>query len=144
MHSLEIKRQIAAPLNKVFRAWTDPVQMGQWFFPKGMQCKVSSDFRVGGAYQIEMWKEEGDSVYVHSGHYFEIEAEKRIGFTWNSHIAKDSRVVVEFEAKGSETLLTLSHTLLDTEERRDMHSVGWNGCLNSLAEHLATKAAVGV
>ena len=31
--SLELRRTFAAPRDKVFAAWTDPAQMGQWFCP---------------------------------------------------------------------------------------------------------------
>jgi uncharacterized protein YndB with AHSA1/START domain len=58
-----IFRLVDAPRERVWRAWTDPKEMGAWFGPKGAETTHSDlDFRVGGSYHyamksggVEMW-----------------------------------------------------------------------------------------
>ena len=54
---VEITRVFDAPRDDVWRAWTDPDEVAQWFGPEGMDTpreSVSIDLRVGGAYELEM------------------------------------------------------------------------------------------
>ena len=47
--SLEIKRFIKAPRDRVYAAWTDPAQIKQWFGPENVQTReLVADVRVGG------------------------------------------------------------------------------------------------
>lgn len=53
----EISRVFAAPQARVWQAWTDPVQFGQWFGPAGCSGEVLAfDFTPGGTthYRITM------------------------------------------------------------------------------------------
>jgi uncharacterized protein YndB with AHSA1/START domain len=58
-----VTRLIDAPIERVWRAWTDPKEMSAWFGPKGSETTHSDlDFRVGGSYHyamkfggVEMW-----------------------------------------------------------------------------------------
>ena len=49
----------------VFRAWTDPKQMVQWWSPADIECRnVEADLKVGGAHRIHMVSEKGDHVAI--------------------------------------------------------------------------------
>ena len=49
---LEIVRVVAAPRAKVWRAWSDPDILKQWWCPKPWVTEVRAfDFRPGGAFQ---------------------------------------------------------------------------------------------
>jgi len=37
--SLEIKRVIKAPRDRVYAAWTDPAQLRKWFGPENVQTR---------------------------------------------------------------------------------------------------------
>lgn len=55
-----ITRIIDAPRALVFRAWTDPKQMTQWWGPRGFTTPVCElDVRPGGAYRIVMRSHDG-------------------------------------------------------------------------------------
>lgn len=48
-----IKRTFAAPLDRVWRAWTEPERMTQWWGPKGFDCRiVKLELRPGGIVTI--------------------------------------------------------------------------------------------
>lgn len=48
-----LSRVIAAPRERVFQAWTDPTQIGQWFGPDGFKVEtLECDIRVGGRWRF--------------------------------------------------------------------------------------------
>ena len=59
--ALEIKRFINPPRDRVYAAWTDPVQLKEWWGPKDVQTlKIVADTRVGGKYRWDLVNQEGD------------------------------------------------------------------------------------
>ncbi len=49
---------------------------------------------------------------------------------------QNSLVTIEFKELGDATELTLTHEFLPTEDIRNKHEGGWNGCLDSLEKYL--------
>src|SRR5262245_53976208 len=100
-HKLVIKRILSAPRERVFSALTDPAKMAKWFI--GMetgQAKVTSDFRVGGKYSVEMSNTEEKCVPC--GEYLEIVPPEKLSFTWSvDGKVKNSKVTIELFAKGN-------------------------------------------
>src|SRR6266576_5864442 len=79
--SLEIKRFINAPRDRVFGAWTDPVQLKKWFGPENVQTRnLIADARVGGQFRWDCTDPEGKQVTI-SGEYPELQPGKKIVFT---------------------------------------------------------------
>ena len=79
-HQLVISRLIDAPRNKVFRAWTEPKVLAQWWGPHGMttpECEM--DLWVGGQFRTLMRAPDG-SEYPTSGVFLEIQAPRRLVF----------------------------------------------------------------
>ena len=57
---LTLERVIDAPREKVFKAWTDPELMKQWFAPKPYTTpRVENDVRAGGSSLVVMRSPEG-------------------------------------------------------------------------------------
>lgn len=74
-------RIINAPRELVFKAWTDPKHLAQWWGPHGMTnpvCEV--DLRPGGAFRIVMRSPEGTD-YPCRGAFLEIVEPERLVFT---------------------------------------------------------------
>ena len=134
--SLQVKRHIGASPKAVYHAWTDRAQLSRWFAPSPDFDVVvhELDARTGGSYRIEMRAPDGSS-HVAVGEYRELEAPRRLTFTWRwegSPMA-DTLVTVELTSKGGGTEVVLTHTLFQSEEQRDQHTKGWTGCLAQLA-----------
>jgi uncharacterized protein YndB with AHSA1/START domain len=56
-----VVRVFDAPRDVVFRAWTDPEQVAQWFGPQGMDIPRESvviDLRAGGRFELRMVRSE--------------------------------------------------------------------------------------
>ncbi|MGO8766941.1 MAG: SRPBCC family protein [Limisphaerales bacterium] len=132
---LTVSRIINAPCEMLFRAWTEPEQLSQWFSPQDAECRqVSADVRVGGAFRIHMVSKTGDHVAI--GKYTEIVPNKRLKFTWQweSYAMPNSVVTVDFEDLGAKTLLILKHAGLPDQEDLDQHSHGWNSLVEKFGK----------
>jgi uncharacterized protein YndB with AHSA1/START domain len=64
-HELVLTRLIDAPREKLFRCWTEPALLKQWFAPKPYTTPVAEmDVRVGGASNIVMQSPDGQHVFT--------------------------------------------------------------------------------
>ncbi|MEJ0088458.1 MAG: SRPBCC domain-containing protein [Limisphaerales bacterium] len=128
--SLVVSRVINAPCELVFRAWTDPEHMGQWFSPDGVGCRsFTGEVKVGGAYRLHMVSKVGNHIAI--GKYKEILLNKRLQFTWE-RMAEGvplTLVTVDFEDLGKTTRLTLTHEGFPAREDSDDHNEGWTSLL---------------
>ena len=122
---LKIQKELPAPPETVFDAWTTPDHMAQWFSPMTTATVPKLDLREGGEYRIDMKGEDSD--YVHEGKYLKVDRPRELAFTWVSEGTQkqETVVTVRFEEKDGGTLLTLTHDKLPTEESRENHRQGW-------------------
>ena len=137
---LVIRRMLPAPQDRVYRAWTDREESMKWSAPEGMRVpSFDCDFRVGGAYRMVMLRPDGEE-YVVKGTYREIVPPQRLVYTWmweedTPEEEHDTLVTVEFNARGEQTELVLTHENLRNAESRDNHNDGWNSTLNKFEAH---------
>lgn len=144
--SLYITRTFNTGCEDMFKAWTDPVILKQWFAPEGVITESAEvDLRIGGDYNFILKLPDGERVN-HYGTYQEITPHKRLVFTWmldgegcggQSAEKSETLVTVEFNALGDQTEVSLTHDLFITEKAKEMHSFGWNGCLDGLVKMLS-------
>ena len=82
-NAVNVRRTFAAPRERVFRAWTEPEALKQWFAPTDAHTTpvAEVDLRPGGSYRIDMHSPGGD-VFQVSGVYQEISLPERLVFTW--------------------------------------------------------------
>jgi uncharacterized protein YndB with AHSA1/START domain len=74
-YRVTVRREIAAPAEKLFDAWLDPQSLGSWLRPCGIrETRAETDPRVGGTFRIVMADDK--SSIVHSGTYREIDRPK--------------------------------------------------------------------
>jgi uncharacterized protein YndB with AHSA1/START domain len=139
--SLEVKRVIKAPRDRVYAAWTDPAQLKHWFGPENVQTRdLIADARVGGEFRWDLINPEGEKMTIR-GEFRELQPGKKIVFTWqwdDDETWKDhiSMVTVELADADGGTELRLTHEQLPNEELRDGHAEGWNSALNKLEKWL--------
>ena len=88
--SVNISRDISAPIERVFDAWLDPVMLAQFILPSpGMpQPQVETDAREGGSFRIIM--QVGDNRIPHTGTYLELQRPTRLVFSWKSPSVSDN------------------------------------------------------
>lgn len=155
--SLVIEREFDAPVEAVWKAWTDPEHLMRWWGPNGFTspaCKI--DLRVGGAWFNCMRSPEGREFWS-TGVYREIVPLERI-VTTDSFADENGNVVpathygmgedvplemlitVTFEDAGGKTKMKLRHEGLPAGEMSEGASVGWNESFDKLAESLGQAA----
>ena len=62
--SIAVERSFNAPLDPVWRAWTEADILCQWWAPKPYRCVITAlDFREGGRWSYYMQGPEGDRHY---------------------------------------------------------------------------------
>ena len=132
--SLVISRTYPASVERVFKAWTDANQLGQWFAPTDdYTTKASVDLRVGHQYRIAI-THKGGNVHAILGTYHLIDAPRKLVYTWRweGGPMADTLVTVDFTPEGEATKVTITHEQFTSIEDRDKHAEGWTGCLSRL------------
>jgi uncharacterized protein YndB with AHSA1/START domain len=87
-----VTRVFDAPRELVWKAWTDPKYVMQWWGPKGFTspvCKI--DFRVGGKFLCCMRAPDGQEGWS-GGEYFEIVLHEKIVYSMYFADAEGNKV----------------------------------------------------
>ncbi len=147
MPVLVITRVFDAPRELVFKAWTDPKHMAQWWGPKGFTNPVCElDARPGGAIRIDMRGPDG-VVYPMKGVFHEIVEPERLVFTSTAFEDEEGNPklqvlnTITFAEQGGKTKLTLQAVVVRSapEVAAALAGMeeGWKQSLDKLAEWLA-------
>lgn len=132
--SLHLNRTLDAPIDRVWRAFTDPAALAAWFWPARLGTTADLDLREGGRYRLA-----GTAAgFAVSGEYLTVREPTLLVFTWQwDGEVEVTRVTLALSPTGSGTDLTLTHELFDAAEERDKHAEGWYDCLDRLPGHLS-------
>ena len=133
--TLEVRRVIRAPRERVFQAWTTPADVKRWSAPGPIEVVLSEiDLRVGGRYRLEM-REPNGTPHDAYGEYRVVDPPQRIVYTWNwvqEPDVRDTVVTVEFNDLGEKgTEVVLRHSGL-TPKQAESHTQGWTSILEKL------------
>jgi uncharacterized protein YndB with AHSA1/START domain len=144
---LVITRLINGPREKVFKAWTDPALLQQWFAPLPYTTPVvETDVRPGGSSLFVMRAPDGSEL-PSRGVYLEVVPNERLVFTdaytkaWEPSEKPFMTVTVTLEDEGGNTKYTarVQHwTVADREQHEKMgFHQGWSQCADQLASLVA-------
>lgn len=145
---LVLSRLIDAPPHKLYRAWTEPELLKQWFAPQPYTTPVAElDVRAGGANLIVMRGPDGKDM-PNRGVYLEVLPNERLVFTdaylkaWEPSPKPFMTVILTFESEAGKTRYTarVHHWTTadrDAHERMGFHQ-GWGQCTDQLAALVAT------
>ena len=136
-------RILDAPRAAVFKAWTDPKQLAQWWGPKDFTNPVCEfDARPGGKMLIHMRAPHG-AVYPMTGIIREIDPPRRLVFSdaavdMDGNVQLEGFTTVTFEEQGGKTKLTVHSTAtavmpVAVEMLKGMNE-GWTQSLDRLAD----------
>ena len=141
-HALLIDRVFDAPPSLVFRLWSDPVRVKEWWHPENFETtRFAMDFRVGGSYRFTAVSTT--SSHSARGVYREIVAPERIvmTFAWEGtgpYAGKETLITIDFAPHGDrQTLLSFRQEPFVTADARDDHVQGWSQVLDAFAAALA-------
>jgi uncharacterized protein YndB with AHSA1/START domain len=134
---LVIERILDAPVEKVWKAITDPGQMKLWYFDlQGFKLEPGNEFSFEGRNE--------DRCYVHLCKITEVIEGRKLSYTWRYEGHQgNSLLSFELSPEGNKTRLKLTHAGLETFPQNlpdfagNNFVVGWNWFLDkSLPEFL--------
>jgi uncharacterized protein YndB with AHSA1/START domain len=116
--TVDIVRTFDAPRALVWKAWTDPKMMAEWFGPRQFTSSVPEyDVRAGGKLRIVMHGPDGND-YPMKGEFREVVPPEKLVFS-NIAIDKDGNHLLE-----GETTVTLTEQGGKTTLRVQSRAVG--------------------
>lgn len=153
-----ISRELAAPRERVWQAWTEPERLQQWFSPKGFTVIAANlDLRPGGTYHYGMRMPDGKEMW---GKWLirEVKKPERLVFVntfsdpqggltrhpfapdWPQKMLS----IITFAEKGKATLLTIQWEPIEASEAelktfdagRPSMTQGWGGTFENLTKYL--------
>jgi uncharacterized protein YndB with AHSA1/START domain len=143
-----VSRFIKAPRRIVWKAWTVPKHLEQWWCPKPMTTTVVGfDLRPGGAFDILMGEPSGATSPI-TGAFLEIMPEERIVFTtalthgWRpATTSLPITAIISLTSEGDGTRYVTQVLIKNEEERQKLQEIdfetGWSIGIDQLEELVA-------
>jgi uncharacterized protein YndB with AHSA1/START domain len=137
-----ITRIFDAPRERVFRAWTDPDELAQWYGPENVDTpreKILIDLRVGGRYELTMVHRDGAEFKIGYDILELVEPELLVLRSdpmpeMGMHTPVVARI--EFHDHGAKTRMTLSDSPYPAQARGHAEA-GYNAAFDKLEVLLA-------
>lgn len=147
LHELVLTRLIPAPPARLYRAWTEPALLRQWFAPKPWTTPHAElDVRPGGTSLVVMRSPDGEE-FPSRGVYLEVVPDRRLVFTdayseaWVPADKPFFTGIVSFEAEAGGTRYTARARHWNAEDRERHEKMGfhegWGLCADQLAAVVA-------
>ena len=142
--TLTLKKNLDAPIELVWEAWTDPKHIAGWWGPQGMPLKiVEHNFRVGGKWKYVMPMPDGGE-FISEGQYSEIVPLERIITSANFRpMTQGVEIRATFQKDGDKTIFTFSVVHPTEEYCRQQEKMGfyngWGSAFNRLNGYLQTE-----
>jgi uncharacterized protein YndB with AHSA1/START domain len=144
-HELVLTRLIDAPRHALFRCWTEPKLLKQWFAPVPFTTPVAElDLRVGGASTITMKSPDGQEM-PNTGTYLEIVPDEKLVFTdaytgdWmpKTNGKPFMTAIITFADEDGKTRYTATVRHWTAEDKKTHEEMGfhqgWGQCADQLA-----------
>ena len=153
-HNVVVTRVFNAPVEEVWKAWSESDYVMQWWGPTGFTCPLAEmDFREGGTSLVCMRapKEFGGQDMFNTWTYTKIVPHERIeyiiGFSDKDGnklnpaelgippgVPEDGHHVVTFKETGkNKTEMTVTEHGYTSEQARDISKLGLEQCLDKMA-----------
>lgn len=139
---LVLEREVDVPVHLMWKAWTTPEHLRQWFVPAPWsitECEV--DLRPGGIFRTVMRSPEGEE-FPNLGCYLEVVTERKLVFTdallpgYRPAAEPFFTAVITFEPKNQGTRYVARAMHRDPEACRRHEEMGfhegWGTCLDQL------------
>ena len=145
-YNLTLKRTFDVPRERVWKAWTDPEQVTQWWGPKGFtvpHCEM--DVRPDGTFSIDMEAPDG-TIYPDEGIFHEVDEPERLVVTSRAFEDDDGEFHLEvhqtvtFVDRDGRTELTLEAEVItatpEVAESLEGMEQGWSESLDKLEAYV--------
>ena len=128
-----VKAIINAPVEKVWKYWTEPEHITKWnnASPDWHSPSAQNDLRKGGQFLIRMEAKDGSMGFDFGGTYDDVIQNKKI-----SYIMDDGRVVsIDFSSHGNSTTVTETFEA-EQENPIELQKNGWQGIMDNFKRYV--------
>ena len=136
---LIVTRIFNAPPRIVFEAWTRPELLKRWWAPKSFGVSFLScdaDVRSGGTYRFVFGHPASGQPMTFFGRYIEVTPHSRLVWTNDEGGEGGAVTTVNFEEKGSQTLVVMHDLYASKEALDDAIASGSTGGMGETFEQL--------
>jgi uncharacterized protein YndB with AHSA1/START domain len=126
--AVRLTRWYAASLEEVFRAFTDPRLLRQWWTPRGFVVEdIDFPARVGASYRVRLRAPDG-TRFTHTGTFLEVTPPTALIYSWRwiegPLDPAETLVELSFVEQRGGVVIRLSHSRFANQAEADRH-VGW-------------------
>ncbi len=147
-HDLVLQRVIDLPRETLWRCWTEPGLLKQWFCPRPWGvARAELDVRAGGSCHITMLSPEGEE-FPNPGVYLEVIPHERLVFTdaytraWEPSAKPFMTGVISFEDLGNgRTSYTATAKHWNAEDKKQHEEMGFHEGWGKATDQLTELAA---
>lgn len=137
-NTVQLHRVLAAPPERVYRAFTDPEAMVKWLPPDGFTAKVHQiDVRVGGSYKMSFTNFSTKHSHSFGGKYIELKPNELLRYIDkfdDPNLPGEMQITVTFREVACGTELRVTQENIPEAIPAEMCYLGWQQSLNSLAQ----------
>lgn len=142
-NTVRLHRIIAAPAERVYRAFIDPNALIKWMPPHGFTGKVHEiDVRVGGSYKMSFTNFTTGQIESFGGKYFEVKPNEKLRYVDQFDDPKlpgEMQVTITFREVMCGTELEIIQAGIPEMIPAEMCYLGWQQSLGMLAQLVETK-----
>lgn len=135
-NTVKLHRVFAAPVEKVYKAFTDADALDSWIPPYGFVCRVHAmDFKIGGSYKISFTNFTTGSSHSFGGDYLEIVPNELLKYTDkfdDPNLPEEMITTIEFKKVLCGTELFATQEGIPDVIPTEMCYLGWQESLDKL------------
>ena len=130
---IHVQTVVQAPVDKVWRYWTDPKHITQWNYanPEWHSPAAENDLRKGGKFSYRMEAKDGSTGFDFEGVYDKVEKYRQIAYT----IEDGRKVNIEFSEDENGTVVNESFEAESTYSL-EMQKTGWQAILDTFKNYV--------
>ncbi len=133
MTTITVETTINAPVEKVWRFWTEPQHVTKWNQASDdwHTTRAENDLRVGGQFLSRMEAKDGSSGFDFTGTYTAVQENQLIAYTMED----GRKVQVLFKSQGATTTVTETFDAEQTHSL-EMQQTGWQAILDNFKNYV--------
>jgi uncharacterized protein YndB with AHSA1/START domain len=135
---ITVESFVKAPLDRVWKAWSNPDDIKQWNAAQDdwHTTRSTVDLREGGKFSSRMEAKDGSQGFDFEGNFTRVVPNKTIAY----RMSDGREVIVEFAERAGG--VQVSETFdPESENTPELQRQGWQAILDNFKRHVETKAA---
>jgi len=144
LSNLNVSKQFNCSKEVLYRAWTEPEQLKQWWKPMGNRLTdVVNNIKEGGEVKYMF----ADNRLTIEGKYEKVQGHDILEYTWNWHMSTEPipdapyKLSVRFEGGENNSTISVTQTGFKDDESVKPQQQGWEKGLQQLHDYLSKSSS---